>query len=347
MYSVGIGGPLTGRPLEGLLIDDPLKGRAEADSETYRRAAWDWWTETARTRLAPQAFVVVVATRWHEDDLIGRLVADDEDHTWRVINIPAQCETDDDPLGRRPGEYLQSARLNLDGSRRTDEQWAKIRRDVGARAWTALYQGRPAPAEGNMLKRAWWQYDTAPLAVARADGSMHTHGFDMLLQSWDMAFKDADANDYVAGQVWGRRGAEAHLLDQVHDHLDFPATCAAVKALSARWPQANLKLVEDKANGSAVIAQLRKTVGGLVPVTPKESKEARAAAVSPFVEAGNVYLPDPTRAPWVAELINEASSFPNAAHDDMVDALSQALARMFLGASSSDFLDQLVNQQAS
>lgn len=340
VYSVGIGGPLTGRPLDGLLVDDPVKGREEADSETYREAAWEWWTETARPRLAPHAFVVLIMTRWHENDLAGQLIANDHDQQWRVINIPAQCETPDtDPLGRELDEYLLSARG------RTVEQWQQTRRDVGERGWTALYQGRPAPAEGGMLKRHWWCFDDAPVAYVKPDGTMHAHGMDTVIQSWDMAFKDTKDASYVVGQVWAKRGADAHLLDQVRDRMDFPATCRAVEALSKRWPQATLKLVEDKANGPAVIAQLRQKVGGLVPVTPQGSKEARAAGVSPFVESGNVYLPARSREPWVDGFIGECAAFPAGANDDQVDAMSQGLARLLLGGSSTDFLQQLTSQQ--
>jgi predicted phage terminase large subunit-like protein len=329
-----------------LVIDDPLKGRAEADSEVYRNGAWDWWTETARTRLAPHAPVVMVNTRWHELDLSGRLITDDqEQHHWRVVNIPAQCESGDDPLGREPEQYMISARLNPDGSQRTVEQWRQIRRDVGERGWSALYQGRPAPAEGAMLKRAWWRYGTTPAYYLRPDGSAHAHGMDQVIQSWDMAFKDAATSSYVVGQVWGKRGADAFLLDQVRDHMDFPTTCRAVEALSAKWPQASLKLIEDKANGPAVIAQLRKKVPGMVPVSPKDSKEARVAAISPFVEAGNVHLPDPLHTPWVDGFVSEASQFPTGTHDDQVDALTQAVSRLLLlGGSSTDFLNQLTSQ---
>lgn len=338
VYSVGIGGALTGRPVDLLLLDDVLKGRAEADSQTYREKTWDWWTETARTRLAPHAPVVLINTRWHEDDLPGRLIAQDDRRQWRSVNIAAQCESDDDPLGRAHGEYLISARG------RTVEQWEDTKKDVGARTWTALYQGRPAPSEGGMLKRAWWQYDRVPVAYAKPDGTMWAHGMDVVLQSWDMTFKDTKGSDYVVGQVWARRGAEVHLLDQVRDRLDFPATCRAVEALSAKWSQATLKLIEDKANGPAVIAQLRKTVPGMVPVNPKDSKIARVAAVSPFAEAGNVYLPDPKSHPWVNGFLEECAGFPNASHDDQVDGFTQGVARLLLDNSSTSFLESLVNQ---
>jgi predicted phage terminase large subunit-like protein len=339
VYSVGIGGALTGRPVDILLIDDPLKGRKEADSPTFRNAVWDFWTDTARTRFAADTAVVVIQTRWHEDDLSGRLLSSPSAADWRYINVPAQAETADDPLGRQPGEYLLSARG------RTPKDWEDTKRDVGARTWASLYQGRPAPAEGGLFKRGNWRHYPASRAYARGDGSMWIDGADEVIQSWDMAFKDTKGSDFVVGQVWARFGAEAHLMDQVRDRLDFPATCRAVQTLSARWPQANAKLVEDKANGPAVISQLRTTVSGLIAVNPEGSKYARASAISPFQEAGNVVLPDPALAPWVGEFIVEHSSFPNSPHDDQVDAASQALSRLLITSGSAqqamDWLRQM------
>lgn len=325
VYSVGIGGALTSRPVDVLIIDDPLKGRKEADSPTFRKTCWDFWTDTARTRFAPSTVAIVVQTRWHEDDLAGRLLASPSGADWRYINIPAQAEDANDPLGRKPGEYLTSARG------RTVTDWEDTRRDVGAATWASLYQGHPAPAEGGLFKRKNWRWYGAPKWVRLDDGSMWVHGADEIIQSWDMAFKDTKTSDFVVGQVWARFGAEVYLLDQIRDRLDFPATCRAVQALSAKWPQANGKLVEDKANGPAVIAQLRSTTPGLIPITPKDSKYARASAVSPFQEAGNVYLPEPSMAPWIDDFIVEHSSFPNASHDDQVDGTTQALQRLLAG----------------
>lgn len=330
VYSVGIGGALTGRPVDLLLIDDPLKGRKEADSPTFRNACKDFYTDTARTRLAPGAPVVIIQTRWHEDDLSGWLLSGPSGHEWRYINVPAQSEDDSDPLGRHPGEYLISARG------RTSDDWEATKRDVGARTWAALYQGRPAPAEGGLFKRSHWRWYNALRAVRREDGTMWVHGADEVIQSWDMTFKDTKASDFVIGQVWARFGAEVYLLDQVRDRLDFPATAQAVKAMSAKWPQSHAKLVEDKANGPAIIAQLRATVPGLIPITPKDSKYARASAVAPFVESGNVYLPDPALAPWIDEYVQEHTSFPNSPHDDQVDATSQALHRLLAGQSGAE-----------
>lgn len=330
VYSVGIGGALTGRPVDVLLVDDPLKGRKEADSATFRNACKDFYTDTARTRLAPDALQIIIQTRWHEDDLSGWLLSGPSGSEWRYINVPAQAETDDDPLGRAPGEYLISARG------RTPDDWESTKRDVGSRTWAALYQGRPAPAEGGLFKRSHWRWYNAPRAVRREDGAMWAHGADEVVQSWDMTFKDTRESDFVVGQVWARYGADVYLLDQVRDRLDFPATAHAVRALSAKWPQSHAKLVEDKANGPAIIAQLKATVPGLIPITPKDSKYARASSVAPFVESGNVHLPDPALAPWIDDYVVEHSSFPNSPHDDQVDCTSQALNRLLAGQAGAE-----------
>lgn len=330
VLSVGVGAGLTGRPSDLLIIDDPIKDRREADSETFRDAVWTWWTDVGATRLAPGAPVVVILTRWHEDDLAGRMLAAEDGPTWRVLNIPAEADHDPnagetDMLGRQPGQFMESARG------RTQRQWEAIRLRSGSRTWASLYQGRPSPASGNIFHRGWWREYSTPLWVERPDGSRWTLDADAeLIASWDLAFKDTQNSDYVCGQVWMRRGADCYLLDQTWGRLDFPATCRAVRELAARWPQATLKLVEDKANGPAVIAQLNRTVPGIVPEEPHGSKEARAAAVSPLAEAGNVWLPAPELAPWVTDLIEEAAGFPNAAHDDRVDAMTQALNRLVL-----------------
>jgi predicted phage terminase large subunit-like protein len=153
-------------------------------------------------------------------------------------------------------------------------------------------------------------------------------GADQTIISCDLSFKDTKNADFVVMQVWTKQGVTARLVDQVRDRMDFPTTCSRLAQLAARWPAARLKLVEDKANGPAVIAQLAKSVTGMVPVNPKDSKEARAHSVAPFVEAGNVEIPDPSWAPWVGDWLEEVSSFPNAAHDDQVDAMTQALDRL-------------------
>ena len=152
--------------------------------------------------------------------------------------------------------------------------------------------------------------------------------FDQQIQSWDMAFKDLSTSDYVAGQVWGTKRADRYLLDQTRERLGFPETVAALRAMTKKWPKASLKLVEDKANGPAVIQALRHDIPGMVPITPDGGKVARAQACSPQVESGNVYLPHPSIAPWVEGFIEELSNFPNGKYDDQVDSFSQALNRL-------------------
>lgn len=330
VYCVGIGGALTSRAVDLMIIDDPVKGPKEADSETFRDAAWDWWESVVSTRLGPGVAVILIMTRWHEDDLAGRLIREEPD-TWRVLNIPAQADHrpeigETDPLGRTPGEFMVSAR------RRTPAQWEAIRRQRGTRVWSALYQGRPSPGEGLIFQRQWWKRYTIPQWIKCDDGSMEALSFDEICQSWDMAFKDTDGADFVVGQVWGRRDNDAWLLDQVRGRMSFVDTCMKVRALSAKWPQASAKYVEDKANGTAVINALQGIVPGLIPVQPDGSKVARASAISPFVEAGNVFLPTPEVSPWIEDLIEECASFPLSSNDDQVDALSQALNRLLLTA---------------
>ena len=293
--AAGVGGPITGHGADLLLVDDPVKSAEEADSQAYRDRAWEWWTGTAATRLEPGGAAVVIGTRWHEDDLIGRLL---QSGRWDVLHLPA-LSADGDPLW--PERYDAAA-------------LAAIKQEVGSRTWEAQYQGRPSPAEGGAFKRSWWRYyREAPADLAEQ------------AQSWDMTFRETKAGSYVVGQVWGRRAADCYLLDQVRFRGDFPATVQAFRALSAKWPRAVRKLVENKANGPAVVAALRHEVAGIVEVEPAGGKLARASAVAPAVESGNVWLPDPSVAPWVGDFVEEAAAFPFGANDDQVDGMSQAL----------------------
>ena len=335
----GIGSGLTGKPLEALVLDDPYADKEQAESAYYRQRVMDWWQTVGSTRLAPGAPVCVVLTRWHHDDIAARLVAAEDGHRWRVVNIPARADFDpakgqSDPLGREPGEWLRSARG------RTVAEWEAIRIQAGARTFASLYQGKPSPDAGDVWRRQWWRRYQVPLWSQHPDvpGAYRVNECNEVVMSWDMAFKgvEATASDFVVGQVWARRGADVFLLDQVHKRLSFTETVVAFRALVGRWPQAVKRLVEDKANGTAIIDLLRSKIGGIVPVNPKESKFARASAVSPFLEAGNVHLPDRSIALFDPEgLIEESAAFPAGAHDDLVDATSQALAVMLLDGNGA------------
>jgi predicted phage terminase large subunit-like protein len=259
-------------------------------------------------------------TRWHHDDLAGRILAAQEagGDQWEVLHLPAVAEKDD-PLDREPGAALWPEKYDRASLERT-----KVA--VGSRVWSALYQGTPSNDESALLKREWWRFYGGPTGIALPPF------WDQALQSWDMTFKGGTQNDYVAGQVWARRGADCYLLARDKRRLDFPATLAAIRAMSAQYPDVHTKLVEDTANGPAVIATLEREIGGLVAVRPEGGKVARVNAVAGLVEAGNVWLPHPTIAPWVGDFIEECAAFPTGAHDDDVDAMSQALVR--LGASN-------------
>lgn len=316
IYATGVGGALTGRAVDLLIIDDPIKDREQADSKVYRERVWDWWTDVASTRLAPGAPVVLILTRWHEDDLAGRLLASDDADRWSVINIPAQADSSEDPLGRTPGQWLQSARG------RTTAQWEAIKRQAGSRTFASLYQGHPSPPGGTIFNREHWIIDASP-AWRADDTGQRWVPTGTVFTSWDLTFKGGEHTDWVVGQTWQHDGTTLRLLDQARGHWSFTETCQHMQRMAARWPQATAHLVEDKANGPAVLDALAHTLPGLAPVQPQGGKEARANVVQPLVEAGNVHLPG--FEPWTGDLIEELAGFPNATHDDQVDALTQAL----------------------
>lgn len=300
--STGIGGGITGQGCDLLIIDDPVKDRASAASQTIRDATWDWFTSTAYTRLNAGGGVIVMCTRWHLDDLVGRLLQSQE--KWQLINYPAIAEHDEEH--RKAGEALHPERYDL-------KELLNIKAAVGPSDWAALYQQHPIPEGGAMFHSPGIEYLPAEKPPR----------FNQLLGSWDMTFKDSTGSDYVVGQVWGQTGADFWLLDQVRGRWDFVKTLDVFQTLAQKWPKVRRWLIEDKANGSAVISTLKHAVPGIIPVVPKESKTARASAVTPFFEAGNVHVP--AQAPWFSDFTQELLSFPAGAHDDQVDALTQAL----------------------
>lgn len=317
MVCAGAGGPITGKGADVLIIDDPIKNSEEASSETIREGLWNWWQTTAFTRLdTPKSFVVMVATRWHEDDLLGRLdrhSVSGEGLHWDVLKLPALAE-EGDPLGREVDEPLWPDRLPLD-------MLLAIKNGMSPYHWSALYQQRPSPEEGGGVRRKWWQwYDMLP----------DIDTMDVIIQSWDLAFKDLKKSDYTVGQVWGRKGASLYLIDQIRGHMNAEEVVLAVRAFTAKYPRAIAKLIEDKANGPAVISMLQKKTAGVIPVKVKASKDARLAAVTPMIAAGNVHIPKPELVgPWILEFVEEAAAFPNGTHDDQVDAMTQALEYMY------------------
>ena len=306
-YFAGILGGVTGRGANVLIIDDPIKTRQEAESETYRNRVWEEYQSSLSTRLMPGGATIIVLTRWHHDDLAGRILAQEADQ-WEVISLPALA-LENDPIGREEGRALWP-------EFGFNEEWAKNKIiEVGSKTWASLFQQQPSPDSGDIFKREWIKFYKTPPQ------------FDEMAISVDASFKDKKGSDFCVMQTWGKKGANVYLVDQIRDRMAFPATVASIRSMAAKWPKAHAKLVEDKANGTAVIDYLKNEISGMIPVEPMGGKEVRASAISPQWEAGNVYLPHPSICPWINDFIEELIQFPNAKHDDQVDCMSQMLAR--------------------
>lgn len=304
----GITAGITGKGSNLMIIDDPVKNDEDANSEVQREKIWREWLYSVKSRIEPPGICIVIMTRWHEDDLVGRLLNPEygEPLPWKVINLPLEAE-ENDLLGRKIGEPLWPEKYGYDFIREI-KQFPSL--------FNSLYQGRPTSMEGNMLKRTWWRY------------------YDILPQmqykviSIDAAFKDGEKNDFVSIQVWGKTGANMYLIDRHKARMDFPTTLVAIKNMLKKHKDTTCILIEDKANGSALISMLKKEISGVIAVNPEGGKVSRVNAVAPHIEAGNVFLPRQTIAPWVGDFVEECASFPKGKHDDDVDSMSQAITKL-------------------
>lgn len=308
MTTAGIGGPITGKGADVLIIDDPIKNVEEANSRSKREKVWDWFLSTAYTRLEPGGVLILVMSRWHEDDLAGKILKEMKGggEKWEVLRLPALAE-ENDPLGRKVGEALWPEKFPT-------SSLLVIKQTIGSYWFQALYQGNPVPEEGAIFKREWLRfYYAIPTDL------------EEIVISWDMAFKDASESSYVVGEVWGRKGIQYYLLDLVRGHWDFTETLRICKEIAKKWYNYSRIIIEEKANGVAVLNVLRREIPKVVGYTPTESKESRAYAVTPLWEAGNVLIPDKSIAWWVDDFITELLAFPRGEHDDQVDAMTQAL----------------------
>lgn len=328
MFAAGIGGGISGRGGNLLILDDPVKDAEAANSQQIRQNTWDWYETTFLSRRAENAIVVLIMTRWHEDDLAGRLLAQEPD-LWEVIRLPALAE-EDDPLGRPDGAALW-AKLR-DGRVKFDTDFLETTKRRGSRAFNALYQQRPTGVEGLGLERSWWRwFDEDPRKVADL--------CDYVIMTIDPTFKDTDSSDYVAMLVLGRMGHKVFLLDGIHERLNAPRTIKAIRAMKQRWPAVKRVLIEESASGPAIIQLLETELPGIMPVRAAGSKTVRlhwgVSSVAGFIEDGNVYLPRlHTKHSDVAEchveiaqkLVAEGAAFPHGAHDDLVDACVQGVS---------------------
>lgn len=331
MFATGIGGGISGRGADLLILDDPVKDAEAADSQQIRQNTWDWWETTFLSRRAPDAIVLLVMTRWHEDDLAGRLLVAESD-LWQQLRLPGLAE-EDDPLGRQPGTALWPK--DRSGKVRFDAEFLETTKRRGSRSFNALYQQRPTSLEGLGIERSWWRwYDEDPQKVASAA--------DYTIITIDPTFKDTDSSDFVGGFVLARVGHRVFMVDGLREHLNAPKTIKAIRDLKQRWPQAKRILIEETASGPAIIQLLETELPGIMPVRAAGSKTVRlhwgVSSVAGFIEDGNVFLPrthiqrckeKPTRgcAACVAEqLVAEGAAFPHGAHDDLVDACVQGVS---------------------
>lgn len=331
-FFTSILGSATGHSANLLIIDDPVKNREEASSPTVKDKIFEEWRSTFSTRLQKNSSVIVIMTRWQTDDLAGRLLQQMA-YPWVEIRLPAisydipQGQTD--VIGRKNGEALCPELHSL--------KWLQTqKKNLGTQTFTALYQQSPTVESGNIFKRNWVKYyvpnreTMIELGLTENDVKILPKHLDNQVQAWDATFKNGDNDDFVAGQTWASRGADLFLRPGwCHKRLSFTQTLDAIKEQTAMYPRALTKLVEDKANGPAIIDTLQSEIPGITPVSPgKDSKVSRATSVSPLWESGNVYVPHPLWHPEIEDWLEEIFNFPNGKHDDNVDSMVYAVRRL-------------------
>lgn len=308
--AVGVGGGITGMGADLIIIDDPIKSREEAQSLTYREKVWDWYTNDLYTRLEPGGAMILVMTRWHEDDLAGRILSSEEGENWRVVRMPALAE-DGDVLGRRPGEALNPERYPA-------EELLKIKAVLGSWAFEALYQQRPMPAEGGMFKREWFSkfVEAVPAQV------------EARVRYWDKAATAGDG-DYTVGvrMSWG---AGVYYVEDVTRGRWSPGERDKVIKQCAETDPPGTQIWLEQEPGSSgvdsVQALIRLLAGYSVHADRVTgSKQVRAEPFAAQAEAGNVVL---VKGYWNPLFLDELMTFPNGAHDDQVDAASGAFMRL-------------------
>lgn len=314
--SAGVGGGITGMGGDIVIIDDPIKDAEQAGSETYRDKVWDWYTSTLYTRQSPGAGILLIMTRWNEDDLAGRLLKAQEagGDKWEVVRYPAIAETDE--AHRAKGEALHPERYSLD-------RLVKIMAAVGSYVWAALYQQRPGPRDGGLFKRHWWKIvEAAAPAVAR-------------VRAWDLAGTQKKAGnnpDWTAGVRMMRASDGLFYVEGVRRLQGSPGEVVnLITGCAATDPQpSTVRIPQDPGQAGKYQAEnLIKALAGYnvkaLPVTGDKETRARPAAVQ--VEAGNLRVlktGDPDADAWIEPFLNEVCSFPSGSHDDQVDALADA-----------------------
>lgn len=324
-FAVGVGGSVTGRRADLGIIDDPVKSREDADSETVREKVWEWYKADFFTRLKPGASIVLIQTRWHEEDLAGKLLKDANEggEQWEVVSLSMEAEADD-PLGRAEGELLWPEWF-------TPEMVAQAKRDP--RNWLALYQQKPRPDGGGVFKRDWMRfYDGTP-----ADLAGGTNKYILVDPSSGRRSKNKIKNDYTSAWVIGLGQDENYyVLDMVRDKLNLTARGQMLMRLHRKWRPKEVRYEEY--GMQADIEHIRYVQGqenyrfDIVPVGGKVDKEGRIKRLIPLFEHARIYFPssmhktdaDGNMRELVGDFIEqELTAFPVAAHDDMLDSLAR------------------------
>jgi predicted phage terminase large subunit-like protein len=325
MTTAGVGGPITGKGAHVLLIDDPVKNSEEAASATIREKTWQWYLSTAYTRLEsePEGAVIVVMTRWHEDDLAGRILAADATQQWRVLRLPAVAE-EDDGLGRAEGAALWPARFPRE---RLDE----IRAQVGHYWFSALYQQRPAPLEGMRFQRSWFRYARSVnlsgidyWEMLQPDGTVRRveQRACWRFQTVDPAATTGDSSDYFAAGTWDvTPAADVILVDMFRERAETTQHRAIMRMLYDRFSP-NFQAVEKVSFGLNIIQECVTDGLPVQALSADRDKLSRSLTMQARYEQGAVYHRQD--APWLGDYEDELVSFPVGRHDDQVDCASYA-----------------------
>jgi len=326
VYCTGIGGSLTGKAVDILIIDDPIKNLEEAHSSTYREKLKNFWRGVCIPRISPDTKVVIIQTRWHEDDLSGWLEVN-EPGQWRVVNIPAQAESHDDPLGRKPGEFMVSAR--------GDRLWERIKKNAGSYVWAALYQGHPTPAAGGLFKRKDLRYwspappdrtRTGMMLGARVDLGGRTVYLD---DCWrfitvDLAASTRTSADWTVAGVWAiSLEGDLILLDGDRARIEERAHWTLVRPLKEKW-NADVVYVESRMFGTTMVYEAGRAGVPVKELKADTDKVTRAIPATVRAELGRLWFPTTSEMPDVGIWTNELVSFPNATHDDCTDVVAYA-----------------------
>lgn len=311
-FSTSIGGTVTGRGGDIIVLDDPHKPE-EAMSEVKRQQVIEWYRTTLLSRLNDPMSgpIVLILQRVHEADLAGVLL---EQGGWEHLDLQAIAEEPVEiDLGRRGVIQREEGHL-LHPERLPRDLLERLRQELGSYVFAAQYQQRPAPLEGGLVKWNWFKtYDSLPVQ----------HPNDRIVQSWDTASKADEANDYSVGTTWLVRGADAWLVDLYRARLEYPDLRKRICSEADRHGATSV-LIEDAGSGTQLIQDLK---GGtrlnVIGIRPKDDKATRLMVVTPSIEAGRLALP--AEAPWLADFRRELMLFPNGKHDDQVDSLTQFL----------------------